>query len=406
MVILSFFSLCLLSAQKEYKAIKNYIKNGGNIATVNTVVQKCQRDEDFRDDPELYFLAAQAQRKLNDAENLKLYIKQAYDTVSFFSSIKGMFDYCIKCDSLDSKPDDKGRVRLKYRSKSFSMLCNYYPNLYSAGLFYIQKRNYKNAAPYFQMFLDAVDNPIFAKDKSLRKDPKRPRAAFWAMTSSFALQDFQGVFKYDSLAMQDSANTDLYLQYRALAYAGLKDSAHYESELVKGLRKMPSDPFFFSHLSDYYNLIKNYNKALSLADSMSRLHPSQTIFRFAKSVALYNMKNYDSCIVVAKQVVEKDSTNTDAYFYVGSSCYIKAVQMEAGTNYNINSKAFSKKKNEIKELYADALPYLERYRKLAPNETQRWAPLLYRTYLLLNKGNEFAEMEKILSQADAAKDKK
>src|SRR5574344_1529797 len=127
LVFLSFFSLCLLSAQKEYKTIKNYIKNGGNIATVNAAVQQCQRDEDFRNDPELYFLAAQAQRKLNDGENLNLYTKQAYDTASFFSSIKGMFDYCIKCDSLDSQPDDKGRVRLKYRSKSFSMLRNYYP---------------------------------------------------------------------------------------------------------------------------------------------------------------------------------------------------------------------------------------------------------------------------------------
>ena len=406
LMILLVCTACLVYANKEYRQIRTYIKKGGNAQQIMKIVQQCEKDEDTKDDPELYFLAAQVQRKINDGENLKLYTKQNYDTATFFSSIKSMFDYCILCDKKDMMPDANGKVKISYRTKSYYMLKSYYPNLYNAGLFYIKKKDYKNAEPYFDMFINVRNTPVFAKDKKEEYDSKMPRAAFWSMTSCYALQDYKGVFKFDSLAARDSANMDLYLQYRSLAYAGLKDSVKYEKELWKGLHRIPTDYFFFTHLTDYYNMEKQYAKALTLSDSMIKIYPKQPIFMFAKSAVLYNMKDYDNCIQAAKQVVAVDTVNAEAYYYIGSSYFIKATDIDDNASPNINSSAYKKQKKEANDLFAAALPYLERYRKLAPKETNRWAPLLYRTYLSLNKAKEFAEIEKVLSQTDAEKTKK
>src|SRR5574344_272431 len=139
LMILLVCTACLVYANKEYRQIRTYIKKGGNAQQIMKIVQQCEKDEDTKDDPELYFLAAQVQRKINDGENLKLYTKQNYDTATFFSSIKSMFDYCILCDKKDMMPDANGKVKISYRTKSYYMLKSYYPNLYNAGLFYIKK---------------------------------------------------------------------------------------------------------------------------------------------------------------------------------------------------------------------------------------------------------------------------
>ena len=52
------------------------------------------------------------------------------------------------------------------------------------------------------------------------------------------------------------------------------------------------------------------------------------------------------------------------------------------------------KRQEITRLYKEALPYLERYRALAPDQRNRWLQPLYTIYLKLNMGEEFDEINK------------
>ena len=61
--------------------------------------------------------------------------------------------------------------------------------------------------------------------------------------------------------------------------------------------------------------------------------------------------------------------------------------------------------NQLREektdkVYGKPLPFaethLEIYRKARPESAARWAPLLYKVYLNLNRGTKFAEIERIL----------
>lgn len=391
-------TVCSLSANKEYKQLRTYIKKGGNASQMVTLIEQCEKNENIQNDPELYFLAAGVQRKINDGENEKLYLKQNYDTVSFFSSIYGVFNYLIKCDEKEVLANKKDKIKIKYRSKSHTILKDYYPNLYNAGLFFIKKKNYKNAEQYFSMYIDAAQTPIFVNDHLWQKDTKIPRAAFWSMTSCFALKEYTNVFKYEKLAIRDTANIDLYLQYRALSYAELKDTANFVKELRCGLDKVPTDLFFFSNLTDYYNNTKQYQTALTLTDSLLKIYPQKTLFKFAKSVVLYNLKDYDNCISLSKEIIDADTTNADAYFYLGSCYFNKAVIIDDKISPDITARDFNKNKNEAKILFSMSLPYIEHYRILRKEDKERWAPLLYRIYLSLNKEKQFNEIDEILKQ--------
>ena len=44
------------------------------------------------------------------------------------------------------------------------------------------------------------------------------------------------------------------------------------------------------------------------------------------------------------------------------------------------------------------MPYLQRYRALAPDRKKQWALPLYTIYLNLNMGNEFDEIDKVIRE--------
>ena len=44
-------------------------------------------------------------------------------------------------------------------------------------------------------------------------------------------------------------------------------------------------------------------------------------------------------------------------------------------------------------LYRKCRPYMEKYRALAPDQKDKWRPVLYTIYLNLNLGKEFSEIE-------------
>ena len=58
-------------------------------------------------------------------------------------------------------------------------------------------------------------------------------------------------------------------------------------------------------------------------------------------------------------------------------------------------KRTRKKKEAVNELYRKSLPYMETFRKMAPEQQTKWVPALYAIYLNLNMGREFEEIDKM-----------
>ena len=77
----------------------------------------------------------------------------------------------------------------------------------------------------------------------------------------------------------------------------------------------------------------------------------------------------------------------DAYYNGGTAYLNIALRMDP-----------KRHKKQIKRMYQLALPYMEKFRRLAPGEQQKWAPALYRIYFNLNMGKQFDEIDKILKK--------
>ncbi len=407
LILILVFSLSVFaaSARKEYKQIRTSIKTGAGLDQAMKLVSQYTKDSVMREDPELYFLAAEVQRKINDAQNMKMYLKQKTDTNVFFSSVHGIFDNLLLCDGKERVLLSNSKKKSAYSSKIHSTLTSYYPNLFNGGLYFLKKKNYVEADKFFSMYINAAQSPVFVSEGKIDKDSKMPRAAFWSMTSCYENKNYKDVFKFDQLAMKDTANWDYSLRYKALSSACLKDTLRMVEELKAGIRLVPEDLFFFSHLTDYYNSIKAYDTALLLCDSLIQTDEKQMMYRFAKSVELFHLKRYDECRDLCQMILKNDTTNVDVYYYLASCYFSEAIVVDDNISPDLNRQKYKQQKDKAKSLYKQSLPYMETYRAKRPEDRVRWAAPLYRIYLSLNMGKQFAEIDQLM-KAEESEDKK
>jgi hypothetical protein len=173
------------------------------------------------------------------------------------------------------------------------------------------------------------------------------------------------------------------------AYRLLKNQEEYLKTLNLGFKLFPTYPYFFPHLADHYKALGDNEKMLQLAEIGLRKAPDNALFLLAKSIALLNMNHYSECIDVSKKMITLYQNQAEPYFNI-ATCYLN----EALSLEQLNEPR--KYREQLVKLYSDACPYMEKYRELAPFDSQRWGPALYRVYLNLNKGKQFEEIDRLM----------
>lgn len=391
-LLLCIICICLqINAQKkEISLAKDNIKKGTNLEQAESSMANLLKDSANRNNEKIWLTLYEAQKKQYEQGNEKLYLKQDYDTAKLFLSVKKMFQTLEGLDSVDAQTDKKGRVKLVYRKKHAAMLDVHRRNLYNGGAYFVNKQNFKEAYNFFDMYLNCSIQPLFTGYKYGETDKNMPSAAYWAVYCGYKLQDPKATFHYAYWALKDTVHYQYMLQYLAETYKMEKDTMRYVSVLEEGFKKYPRFPFFFPRLIEYYTKNEQYEAALSLCDKALQVNDSSNLFKFTKSSVLLSLKRYKECIDLCDSVIAKDSTFLGAYLNAGLSYFNQAVEADKAL------KQTDKQKKEIIQLYKKALPYLEKYRKMVPDEKELWGLPLYTIYLNLNMGKEFDEIDKLL----------
>ncbi len=379
-----------MAQKKELSEARGYLKSRSNYDKAEKLMTGLlAKDTANRSNIKIYATWLDAVIGQYEAANEKLYLKQKYDTVAFYGLVKRMQHVALTLDSLDCRPDNKGRVRPDYRKRNAQMLDQLRPNLYYGGMLHVRKGQYTDAYDYFRTYIDAASQPLFTGYDYMTNDAKMPEAAYWATLCGFRQHDADMTLRYSDMALRDTSKAQFTLQYICEAYRLQCDTNRYVNTLTEGFRHYPEYPYFFPRLADFYTAQGRYDYVLSVANDGLKSNPKGCLFLIAKSVALLNMERYDECIAVSRQIVEENDSLPEAYFNL-ATCYLnQALAVEAENEPRKN-------RNRLKNLYTEARPYMERYRELVPAERQRWAPALYRIYLNLNLGKQFEEIDQLM----------
>lgn len=347
---------------------------------------------------EMLYTLSLLNRSMNDAENLKAYLKQSYDTVRFFNTILMACQYAVQCDSIDALPNDKGKTHLTYRSKNKDMLLRYRPNIYAGGRFFLRKNNYKSALPYFTMYYDMKDMPMMDYNEKLTTDTLLGRIALYAVVASYDSEQPRTTLRYidRALSSSDPKIKPLLQEYKVRSYQWIGDTVRYHEQLKVGCHDFPEHDYFFLKLIDAYDSLALYNKGIALADSMIEHVSKRPLYWHAKSVMNVRLHNWDEAAKASDSVLAMQPDHIDALYNKGISHLNMTSEYAATACYDYTRPECIQARQRIIDGYRKAQKPFEILRALCPDDKQKWAPALYRIYLNLNMGKEFAEIEKLL----------
>ena len=133
------------------------------------------------------------------------------------------------------------------------------------------------------------------------------------------------------------------------------------------------------------------------ASEMVAADPEKAYNYYVLGFVAQQNKDYDKAIEQYKIAIEKDNTLSEAYNNIGLCIMFKAQAFsEANDKLNYKSAEYKNGLKKEKEIYKEALPYVEKWRELEPENVNKWGPLLYQIYYKVEMTKEMKEIEKLL----------
>ncbi len=388
-VLILFAGLPVLAQKKEISTARDNVKKGTNLESAEKSMLKLLEDSTNRENEKVWDVLFESLKKQYQQGNEKLYLKQKQDTAALFSIASRMFTYMEAYDSIDARPDKKGKIRLQYRKANSEVLNTLRPNLYNGGRYYLAKQKWGDAYQMFNQYIDAARQPLFGQYLYAERDTLMPEVAYWATFAAYKQGDMAALRKHAPLAQTHPLRQELTMQYLAESYQQQSDTANYHRELLKGFQCYPSSDFFYPRLIDYYTRQHRWAEALSITDRALAVDSTQQVYHLTRASVLLNLGRYEESFAISDSLLQRNDSLVEAQLQAGLAKY------NIGVNRDKKARTTRDKKAAY-AIYREALPYLEAYREARPDRKDAWALPLYTIYLNLNMGDKFDEIDALL----------
>ena len=396
------FSFAQMKNVKEAKSMANDVKP--NFKQAEQLIKEAMKNPETKDLADTWDVAGFIQRRINEEQMKNAFLKKPYDTLKVYNSILKMYEYYNKCDELAEIPNEKGKVKNKYRKANASSMLAERPNLINGGIQYFNLDKNKEALKFFATYVESASYPMLADKELAKNDTLLPQIAYYATLAADRVGDKDAIIKYAPAALEDKDGGKFAMQLMADAYKAKGDTAAWIKSLEEGILKFPGNDYFFANLVDYYNSSNQASKAMEFADRMLANDPNNKLYLYVKAYLYHNMKEYDNAIEYYKKAIAADPEYAEAYSNVGLVYLMKAQDYADKATTDINDPKYAEAQAVVKKFYEEAKPFYEKARALKPDQQDLWLQGLYRVYYNLNMGPEFEEIDKMMKDAEANKE--
>ena len=388
------FTFAQEKSVKEAKSIANEVKP--DFAKAEALINEALTNPETKDKPETWDVAGLIQKKRSEKEMENAYLRKPYDTLQVYNSALNMCKYYFKCDELAQIPDEKGKIKNKFRKSNSASILAERGNLINGGIQFFNQDKNKEAFEFFATYVDVASSPMFEKENLLKTDTVLPQIAYYASLAAAKMEDYPSVLKYAPYAQNDKEVGKYAMEFISTALKAEGDTVKWINSLKEGIQKYPEHPFFFGHLIDYYSNNNKYDEAMQFADDMLAKDPNNTFYLYVKGYLYHNMKNYDKAIEFYTKTVEVDPNYAEAFSNLGLIYCLQAQDFSEKATTDVNDPKYKADQTTLKSFYEKAKPNYEKARQLKPDQKDLWLNGLYRVYYNLDMGPEFDEIEKLM----------
>lgn len=413
MMMMAFMAAATMTTFAQKEVIKNAesLLKKGNVEEAIQAIQPALNAGTNAEKAAAWNLLSSAHyKKFSDIQTKKLeaQVKQTGETVdeaAMYAAIVAAFEAALKCDEYDNMPDEKGKVKPKFRAanqKIFHFQNGRLQCIYAGQ--YEANENKDNAAAFkaFALYVDTQNAPLFTGiDMTKDNYVSQSQVSYYAGLAAYQGKDYPNAIKYAQIAAQDTAQAkgavEIVVYAKKETMQTKQDTLEYINTLKEVSQQFPDDSRYSGWLGDYYLNSGNNEELIKWADTEIAKNPQNKMAYTFKGEAFRLTDKFDEAVECYKKAFEIDPTYVVPAFQAGVALYSKAVAMKDELADKKTGMLTNENADKVKVVLADAKDYLEKVREGDPNREQvNWAYALYQVYYSLKDEEKAAELEKIL----------
>lgn len=397
-------ALCLVfgmafAQKKAVNAAKNEIKSDKpNLEEARNQIKGALQDPETKDNAETYYVAGLIENKQFDMERTNEILGKKVDEAVMYKSLGAMMPYFLQADQLDQKPDEKGKVKSKFRKDIKSYVSANRPYFINGGAFYFDNKDYKQAYNFFDTYLQIPKLPMFEGDKTMviEGDTMYAQIKYYAAIAASQIGGDEGRPK--AIAMYESLKNDNYkpnevFQYLCYEYEQAKDTVNLVKTLKEGVDKFPEEPYYLLNLINQYIYSNQNEEAIRYLNEAIERKPNDAQLYDVLGRIYENKKETDKAIEYFQKSLSINPNYEEALGNMGRIYYNRGVEAQAAASSISDNKLYNEAILKVKDLFKQALPYFEKARELKPEEND-YMNALRSIYYTLGMGEQFEKIEK------------
>lgn len=326
-----------------------------------------------------------------------------YDKEGMNKAAQVALKAALECDKYDNMPNEKGKVKPKFRKTNATRLQGARASLINAGQDAFNAKDFTGAMADFGMYVDTNNAPLFVESGDKKDDPYIGQISYFASLAAYNAQDFPAASRYAGYAMQDTAfvndATDIKILSMKAQLKTKEDSLNYANEVKKLYDNDPKNDRFFALLTEYYaNIGDNAGKAKLIEEQIAKNPESKMAWALKGEMEMGEHK-WEDAIKSYKKSIDIDPTFIQVLFNIGVCYNSKAIEFKNKEANERTGQLTPDKQEVYNNDLKESVNYLEKVRAQDPDRTMtNWAYPLFQAYSLLGDEAKAKELEAILSK--------
>ncbi|WP_455516183.1 tetratricopeptide repeat protein [Porphyromonas sp.] len=342
-----------------------------DFAEARRLITEALANDETKNDPYTWYVAGLIENKAYTEGFKKAAIDQNADRTEMYTALTASIPSWLKVYEIESQPNEKGKVNLKYTKKLREVLHNDYLQLFNGGAWFLQSNKYAEGVNALEKFLDVKKAPLFADDKDVAAiDSNAMNAAYYAIGAASSLKDYDRVISLFNRFGSFALNTKDVHQWAVSAYFAKQDSVGAIPVLVEAVKASPEEPYFLVNLVTTYQKAGKEAEANKLLDDRIAANPNDATALLVKG-SIIEDKNLKEALQWYYKAAKADAKNVNAFIYLGAGLYNAAAKIYENTNV---TQAMAKTADD---LLRASIPVLEIAYKTRPDNIKGMLGSIY-----------------------------
>jgi tetratricopeptide (TPR) repeat protein len=368
LTVVAVFSAGGIFAQKS--ALKDAKRALGrdDLNEARTLIKQASTNDETALDAETWKIMGDIGNKAFDNERTKTMLGQKSNDKVMYDGLLESYKPYLKADSLGQLPDNKGKVKNKYRKDIAGILRANHQFYINGGVFYNEQKDYKKSTDFFQIYWDIPTLPMYEDQKdAFVLDSTYQTIKYYAIITAIQAEDHKRALAMLERAakepfIENSAykESDIY-ELMASEYLNIGDSVSYIKALYDGAEKFPKSKYFVPNLVNIFIRQGDSEKAMQYLDQAIKNDPSNACdLNSVKGALLAEKGNYDGAEVEYNKALAQDPNCERALENLARNYILQAQDIKEKTAMLTNRQQQVENDKITVELYQKSLPLLEK----------------------------------------------